>query len=327
MTSKTIIALAGAGDLAKYIVDAAVSHGNVQVVVLSRSSKDWFEKRSPDVSLHVTDYSAASVREILDATGATALFSVIHTFDAAVYLETHRALLEAVGRSRSCRRFSPSYYAGNIDDFPGVPRFYEDAHQAFHDEMERTAGRGGLGLEWTVINQGWIMDYVAIFEEEGRYGDKSYMKSAQTIWSINMKDWTATIPGTGDEPATFTAAADVGKAVVALGVTSKPWPKHTYLQGEQTTWNRLVKELETFYDRKLVDVKYRPLDQIQNELQSLTSQDDLAHVALLQTSEWIALGGQGLPQDAVLAQRDKYFAGIRFQTVEELLAASAKGRI
>ncbi|KAK3195953.1 hypothetical protein K4F52_000820 [Lecanicillium sp. MT-2017a] len=323
MAPKTVIALAGSGDLAKYIVDAAVSHGDVQVVVLSRSKKEWFEQRSPHVSLHVTDYSVSSIKDILDATGASTLFSVIHTFDAGVYFQTHRVLLEAVKQSQSCKRFSPSYYAGNIDDFPGLPLFYKDAHQAFHDEMLEVAG----DLEWTVINQGWLMDYVVVFEEDGQHGDKSYMKSSQSIWSIDMKKWTATIPGTGNEPAAFTAAADVGKAVVALGVTTKPWPRHVYLQGEQTTWNELVKKLEAFYDRKLVDLKHQSLEQIRRELERESTKQDAAYTALLLTSEWTALGGQGLPQEIVLAQREKYFAGIKFQSVDELLAASKKGRI
>lgn len=245
MPAKTVIAIAGAGDMAKYIVDAAVAHGNVHVVVLSRTNKAWFAQRSPAVSLHVTDYSTASVRAILDATQATALFSVIHTFDAAVYLPLHRALLAAAQQAPSCTRFSPSYYAGNIDDFPGIPAFYQDGHQAFCDEL--AALPPAAGLQWTVINQGWIMDYVAIFEDEGAYGPKSHMKSAQSIWPIDMKAWTATVQGTGNEPAAFTAAADVGRAVVALGVTSEPWPQHTYLQGEQTTWNVLLQKLEAFY--------------------------------------------------------------------------------
>lgn len=343
MAPKTVIALAGSGDLAKYIVDAAVSHGDVQVVVLSRSKKEWFEQRSPDVSLHVTDYSVSSIKDILDTTGASALFSVIHTFDAGIYFQTHRVLLEAVKQSQSCKRFSPSYYAGNIDDFPGLPLFYKDAHQAFHDEMLELAG----DLEWTVINQGWLMDYVVVFEEDGKHGEKSYMKSSQSIWSIDMKKWTATLPGTGNEPAAFTAAADVGKAVVALGVTTKPWPRHIYLQGEQTTWNELVNKLEAFYgerfttvymtcgillikaiiDRKLVDLKHQSLEQIRKELELESTKQDAAYTALLLTSEWTALGGQGLPQEVVLSQREKYFASIKFQSVDELLAASKKGRI
>lgn len=243
MAGKTVIALAGAGDMAKYIVDAALSRGDVQVVVLSRSKNQWFENRSPDVTLHLTDYSTSSIKDILDSTGAAALFSLVHNFDAGIYFKIHRAMLEAVRQSQSCNRFSPSYYGGNIDKLPGFPRVYKDIHQAFHDEIAMTAG----DVEWTVINQGWIMDYVAMFEKNGQYGDKSYMKSQQTMWAIDMAGWKATIPGTGDEPATFTSAADVGKAVVALGTTSKPWQNHTYLQGELSTWNKLAKKLEAFY--------------------------------------------------------------------------------
>lgn len=80
-----------------------------------------------------------------------------------------------------------------------------------------------------------------------------------------------------------------------------------------------------FTDRKLVDVKHASLDEIRKELQSVSQHDPYA--ALLQISEWTALGGQGLPQEAVVAQREKFFADINFQTVDELLAASKEGRI
>ncbi|KAJ2968872.1 hypothetical protein NQ176_g8963 [Zarea fungicola] len=317
--SKTTIAIAGAGDFAKYIVEESLKQ-NLRVVVLSRSNKEWFTKKSPDVSLHMTDYSADSVRQILDATGATALFSLINAFEAETYVPPHRAFYEACKRSKTCKRFSPAYYAGNIDEFPGLPRFYGNANDVFIKELPLQGG----DVEWTITLLGWFMDYIAIFAAENEYSDKSYLKALNSMWSIDMNNWKATLPGTGDEPAAFTSARDVAKAVARLATTPEPWQRHTYVLGEQITWNILADKLETFHSRKLTERKYRSLTEIQEGLRTNQGTEDFQ--IWLQMQEWSATGAQGLPLAEVERQRVKYFKDVHFRTVDEFLQESKTGK-
>lgn len=333
--SKITIAIAGAGDLAKYIVEESLKQ-NLRVAVLSRNNKEWFAKKSPNVSLHVTDYSADSVRQILDATGATSLFSLINAFEAETYVPPHRALYEACKQSKTCKRFSPAYYAGNIDEFPGIPRFYGDANDVFIKELPLQGG----DVEWTIILLGWFMDYIAIFAAENEYSDKSYLRALNSMWSIDMNNWKATLPGTGNEPAAFTSARDVAKAVARLAATSEPWQRHTYVLGEQITWNILADKLEAFHckftliyainillmnneARNLTERKYRSLAEIQEGIRTNQGTEDFQ--IWLQMQEWSATGAQGLPLAEVEKQRAKYFKDIHFRTVDEFLQESKTG--
>ncbi|KAK5991787.1 Oxidoreductase swnR [Cladobotryum mycophilum] len=320
MTDKIVIAIAGSGDIAKYAVDELLNHGGIRVIVLSRDKKEWFDKRSPDVTVHTTDYSVSSILNILNSTAAVALFSLIHSFDEAVYKGTHRAMLEACQASNTCKRYSPSYYGGNIDAFPGYPRVYKDVHQAYHDELVKTAG----GIEWTVVNIALIMDYIINFKDDEEYEDKSYIRSIRSILPIDLKEWSAVIPGTGNEPAGFTSARDVGKAIAALATTTEKWDQHTYIYGEQITWNVLLKKLEKHNGRKFNEgenLKYISLKEIQQQLDA-PAEDESATLGVMMNLEWTALGAQGLPVDIVEGQRAKFFGGVHFRTVDEFLEDS-----
>lgn len=243
---KPTIAIAGAGDLAKYLVEELLHANTHSIVVLSRASRPWFENR-PGVTLHVTDYSKDSILSILNTTNATVLFSFLHSNDAEFYVGVHERMLKACRESSGCKRFVPSEYGGDIDtpDFAGLPRFYEGTHGKFREVLEE----GGEGeVEWTLVNGGWFMDYFV----NGVEGGKSYMKALPGVWPIDLGNWTAVVLGTGEEKIGWTAARDVARALVALlGVEKGGWERHTYVVGEIGTWNGGVETLERFHGRRL----------------------------------------------------------------------------
>ncbi|QVM10866.1 hypothetical protein D8B26_005518 [Coccidioides posadasii str. Silveira] len=137
-----VIAIAGASDLAKYFIEelmaAAQPSAPPKIVVMTRStsSRPWFTS-NPHISIRVSDYTASSIQAILDATNATALFSFLHSNDPRSYNTAQEAMLAASRASKSCRRFVPSDYGGDIDRFPGLPRFYEPTHRAFRENILR----------------------------------------------------------------------------------------------------------------------------------------------------------------------------------------------
>jgi nucleoside-diphosphate-sugar epimerase len=51
---------------------------------------------------------------------------------------------------------------------------------------------------------------------------KSYMKALKGIWPLDLENWEAVIPGTGEERVGFTSARDVAKAFVKL-IKAEKW--------------------------------------------------------------------------------------------------------
>ncbi|THU92841.1 hypothetical protein K435DRAFT_820410 [Dendrothele bispora CBS 962.96] len=232
MSRRQTVAIAGASDLAKYLVEELYKTDKYDIIVLSRGvtpDREWFSSH-PNVTLHLSDYSLQSVLNILDATNPVVLFCFIHSNDPKFYNTAHSAMLQACQQSRICKRFVPSEYGGNLQTHPLLPRFYAPTHVEFRKELEAQND-----VEWTLVNIGWFMDYFAPV-------GKSYMKPLHPVWPVDLDKWEATVLGTGDEPIAWTSARDVAKAL----------EKETYLCGELGTWNRAIKQVEEFYGSFIV---------------------------------------------------------------------------
>ena len=91
-------------------------------------------------------------------------------------------------------------------------------------------------LEWTRFYNGYFLDY---------YG----MPHVQThltmpvAFVVDMPNKAAAIPGTGDDPISFTYTRDVAKfAVKALDLPN--WHESMFCYGDKTTWNDFVRMAE-----------------------------------------------------------------------------------
>ena len=153
---------------------------------------------------------------ILNSANATTLLSFLNLTDSR-YITIHQAFLSACLASKSCRRLIPSEFAGNVEEFPNRPRNYGSTREPFRKILANEAGRVGEGgVEWTLLECGWFMDYFLPKE-------KSYMKPVPEF-PINVADWTVMMRGTGDEPQSWTLGREVAKAEVALcAVESGRW--------------------------------------------------------------------------------------------------------
>jgi nucleoside-diphosphate-sugar epimerase len=236
-TPKQTIVIAGAGDVAKYLVEELLHDSNYNIVVLSRAERPWFQR--PGVTLQITDYTKDSILSILNKNDASVLFSFLHSNDPAFYVTAHQAMLNACRESESCKRFVPSEYGGDIDNFPLLPRFYEPTHVAFREILEQQND-----VEWTLVNMGWFMDYFV----QPANGSKSYMKALPGVWPIDLEGWKVVVLETGEEKIGWTAARDVAKALVRLvGVEMGGWERKTYVVGEIGTWNGAIEKVEKFH--------------------------------------------------------------------------------
>ncbi|MCJ1470878.1 hypothetical protein MMC07_009525 [Pseudocyphellaria aurata] len=300
---RQVIALAGVGCLGKYVCEELLADDRFDVVVISRGRYPWFTSR--DIQLYESDYSAASILEILDNTKPTTLISLLNVNDER-YVNIHRAFLSACQSSRNCKRLIPSEYAGDVEAFPTRPRFYAHTRELFRQILRKEAG----DVEWTLFQCGWFMDYFLPAE-------KSYMKAVPDEFPINLDAWTARIRGTGDEPQSWTLGREVGNAVVEL-CAAKDWEPVTYVVGQWGTFNEAVKIMESFYGRPL-QISRTSAEEIRSFVAAnLDNEQDYAVIAAM-IDEYSIDGASACPQDKTLRQREKFFQACKFSTIEEVL--------
>ena len=103
---------------------------------------------------------------------------------------------------------------------------------------------------------------------------------------------------------------------------------YTYIAGETSTWAELAKRLPELYGVPF-DVSYRSLEDIQETIlrEEAAIKEDAGHprsaLWLAYMDLWNANGAAGLPDDKVKAHREKYFRGLSFMSVREIVE---KGR-
>jgi uncharacterized protein YbjT (DUF2867 family) len=290
------LAIAGSGDLASYLVEEFTAKGH-EVVVLSRSLKPRFNNL-PKVTQVVTDYS---VESIVNAIGdCEAMISTILDYSEG-FIHVHLALIEACKQSRLCKRFIPSEFGGNIETHPKQPEFY------FHTrEPVRKVLREQTDLEWTLVSVGWLIDYVVPAKNR-------YLKDIGPAFPIDVSNQTMVIPGTGQELFNVTCARDVAKSLVAL-LESAKWDKFTYITGEKTCWAEIGRKFAEKYPALSVTRK----DVAVLEKEAMAGGDD----ALFAEYQLFSVTGAACFDDATVQdQRERFFQGIHFRKIQDLLEA------
>jgi len=325
-TQKQIVAIAGASDLAKYLTSHLLSTSpHYEIHILTRADRPWFAS-NPALTLHITDYSQASLTSILTKTRSTILFSFLHSNDPKFFNTAHIAMLEACDASPCCKRFVPSEYGGNLTnaEHASFPRFYRSTHGAVREALREYSKKGGE-VKWTLVNGGWFMDYFVPPK-------RSYMKSLGKIWPLEVFDENGeveevlrgVVPGTGEERISWTAARDVTEALARLvDVPGEDWEEEEiYVCGEVGSWNGVVGVLEKYYGKKF-EVTYIPVATIEQKIQEEERKEegkrDAMVLAKVYMDEWNYSGASAVPWDRVLEAREKYFPGIRFRGIEEFI--------
>ena len=310
----------------------------------------WFSTRN--IPVHQTDYSDhASLVNVLDSTHATALISFIQLTDST-YVAIHRTLIAACLQSIACKRFIPSEWIGNLDSFPEKPKFYHDSHEPIRELLRQTKG-----LQWTLVNQGFFMDYFLTAE-------KTYLKPIPEEFPVDPNGWKVCVRGTGEEMQTFTMARDVAKAVVEL-LGADEWVceqlffmnmREGVVEGIALKYanrnrSRTLRASGRLSTRRLKSwristvclslslVPYRgcslqpgrPLprtnissDQIQRNLIEHEHGGDPDKYVISQVDDWMVSGGCALPRQKTLGQKEKYFSKLHFVTLRETLERAEK---
>ncbi|PHH59781.1 hypothetical protein CDD81_2585 [Ophiocordyceps australis] len=302
------IALLSVGNLGKYMCDELLADGRYQFIVISRQSYKgpFFEQRGIDVRR--SDYTCDSILDILNDTSASTLIS-FNNSDGATYIDVHRACLDACRKSNTCKRFIPSEFAGNIDHFPNSPSYFTESRVPFREIL-----RQEKKVEWTILNNGWIMDYCLP-------GEKKHMPSIPDEFPIDPDGWKACIRGTGDEVQSFTSGQDIARALIRLLAVPK-WEPTTYITGQWSTFNDMVAAMEKFYGRPMPKT-FRSQDDIHKDTLLPRTPENMQALYLASVEEMMLNAAGACPREKTLRQREEFFADMHFTRLEELLSEKA----
>ncbi|CAF0833460.1 unnamed protein product [Didymodactylos carnosus] len=301
------VAIAGAGDVAKYVVEALESTPH-KIVVLSRSNRPWFSGRK-SIEIRLTDYTFSSLKLLLE--DVDVLISLLHD-NTDFYNAAHLAMIEACqSPSVKCKRFIPSECGGDIEKFPDYPLFYVPTHGAIRKVL-----KDQNDVEYTLFNLGWFMDYFV--EQPG----KSYMKNIQPVWPLNLNAKKIRIRDC-DEPVTFTAGRNVGQALARL-VDVPKWEEYTYVEGETTTWNAVVDMVQKKMPGVRLEIERRSLEEIEESRKQHENDVDKKQLWFDFMDQWNGTGAASVPLEKARRQREMYFKGIHFYKIEEFMQLGEK---
>ncbi|KAB8238205.1 hypothetical protein ETB97_009400 [Aspergillus alliaceus] len=291
------IAIAGAGGLARYISDEFPKHGH-EVVILTRSEKGYFRNR-PNITQTVTDYSVSS---LVAAIGdCEVLISVILSYTTD-FIDAHLNLIKACQLSPKCKRFIPSEFGGNIEDYPDLPSFYWETRGPVRKALQEQKE-----LEWTIVNNGWLVDYIVPRRNR-------YLSDVGEAFPIDVEEKRIVIPGTGKDLVDITSARDLA-AALALLAKAPSWEPYVYVSGKKTCWNELAELVQRRYPQ-IQTVRRIGLGSILGTIQNST---DEMEVLLAYYQIFVPLGAGSLDPAKVEAQRRKYFSGLVFRSPEQLI--------
>jgi nucleoside-diphosphate-sugar epimerase len=291
------IAVAGAGALARYIGDEFPKHGH-EVVILTRSEKEFFRNRRHMTQV-VTDYTVPSLVTAIE--DCEMLISVIE-LSTTDNIDVHLNLMKACQLSPKCKRFIPCEYGANIEDHPDVPFFHWETREPI-----RKALREQTEIEWTLVNIGWLVDYVVPRRNR-------YLKEPGETFPVNVEEKRLVIPGTGKESVDVTAARDVA-AALALLAKAPSWEPYTYISGKKTCWNELAELVQRRYPGTW-DVRRLGLGRILETIQISTDKREviIAHYQLI-----TPLGAGDFHALKVEDHRRKFFPELVFRSPEQLI--------
>eukprot|EP00644_Phytophthora_capsici_P007877 jgi/Phyca11/20401/fgenesh1_pg.PHYCAscaffold_63_\ len=295
------VAVAGTGSFAKYFIEEFPAAGH-EVVVLTRSHKEFLDGKRGVVEQRVTDYKTVSeLVEVLE--DCDALVSTIMDMESPS-AQTHLNLLEACIQSPKCKRFIPSEFGGNEENFP--PEEYDFFYG--HNRPLKKALKEQNDVEYTFISLGWLADYIVP-------SSNRYHSDIGPGHPLNLHTRTMTIPGTGNVMFSLTSARDMAKAIAELLKSPNKWRPYTYVQGSETTWLQIAELMKTVGGIPDLKVSFEPLEEIKEQL----NKEELflnASFKLL-----IPSGRSTFDQEAVKRDHAEHFPRVHLRTVKELLEA------
>ncbi|KAK5944758.1 hypothetical protein PMZ80_001958 [Knufia obscura] len=299
-TASIKVAIAGTGNVAQYLIEELKAYGH-DITVLTQSKKPdekRFEQRE-------TDYSVPSLVAVLKDCDALVSTIADHQ-NPSVALKVHLDMLEACRQSEKCKAFIPSEWTLDVEEYPEQPMYMTDINKVLHQRLKEETT-----IKWTIICNSWFAGYVLPKQHR-------YLRDVDPIWPMDFTNKVFTIYGPGTQLVDTTSVRDVAKAVAVLIDSKEPWEQYTFLSGDQLSWNDMFAIIKK-RDPEWASHK-KPLADTINQI---TANESPMSVLAAQFEIESYAGALTFPKEKVQSQRAKYFQGMHFRTVEEILDAAA----
>ena len=306
------IAIAGTGDVSSYLVEA-LSAQKHDIILLTRK-----EPAKPfPVPHRITDYTLPSLLAAIH--DRTAVISTVSSYDnPSIVTPTHLMLLKAVQQSPATTIFLPSEWTSDVMNHPDQPMFMREHVGALHPAL-RQAKQDDPSLRYTIICNSWFMDYIVPPANRR-------MRDIGPMWPMDHATRTFTIYGTGEQKITFTSVRDVATAVGKLlhGVEKEGWEmeEYTFVEGDRMTWNELYEVVnEAGVSGGEWTKRVKPMSETMDELVAAEKVGEVGwEGVLLAQFELLSYSGASLlPEGKVKEHREKFFKGMKFRDVKDVL--------
>jgi nucleoside-diphosphate-sugar epimerase len=293
------VAIVAVGELARYFVEELTEKGHT-VVTISRNRKSYLDDYG--ITQHLaSDYAASDLDTALadcDAAICTLRGGI------ANFASIHKAVLEACKRSATCKRFIPSAWAGNLEEFPDEPLDWAAELQAVFAAL-----RSQDDVSWTAICPGWYADYIIPRSCQRYLGDIGDM------WPQNYAAKTFTLYGNGGQLVNLTAARDTARAtIMLLAHDRREWEEYTYVSGVQVSWRQLA-EFVRCRDGAYAFRRKSLAESVRGYVASETPQERAVAVFEI----WGHSEALHFPWEKVIRHRSKYFQGLEFRGLGEVM--------
>jgi hypothetical protein len=222
LSSTMRIALAGFGDVGRYFLEEFYRSPGHDVVLLS--SRKHTLPKDVQVEQRVTKYTVEELSQQL--ADCDAVVSTLAGPDET-FVSAHLALLEACTRSPRCKRLIPSEYSVNVRDFPDQPVYTLRSRGAVREAL-----RGQSDVKWTMICNGWFMDYLLPLNQR-------YLKDLGSGWVMDHQSKVFELYGDGLQKVSLTSVRDTARAVMAILEDADDWAECSLFSSQTLTYREL----------------------------------------------------------------------------------------
>ncbi|KAM3518129.1 hypothetical protein NHJ13051_008418 [Beauveria bassiana] len=250
MSAMQVVAVAGGtGKLGRTIVEAILQSSEYEVIILSRKPDPQLEKDIGAPIVPTDYYDTKAITKILEDRNVHTLVSAITMGSPADGRPPPEIqLIQAADASKCTKRMISSDWG-----FPHTKDHIDKLDSVIYKLDAQKELARVTDLETTYFLIGTFMDY---------WGPAKKTRLAPFPVVLDIPNYMAAIPGSGDTPVVFTHTIDVAKFVAAsLALTH--WDPVTYIMGDKLSWNQVVKLAEAARGREF-KVSYDSLHDLKN---------------------------------------------------------------
>jgi nucleoside-diphosphate-sugar epimerase len=290
------VAVAGSGDLSHYLFEELPKAGH-GVVALVRSRKTFLDDIG--VEQRVSDFTLQDLKpQIADC---EALISVISGKGDA-HVDVHLAMLEACKQSKYCKKFIPSEWTINVEDYPDHPMFSASANMIIRKALEAQKV-----VHWTIVINGWFMDY--LIPEKQRH-----ISSFPSGYFIDLKHRTFVVPDGLNSLISLTCARDVARAT-ALLIKAPSLEPYTHIAGETMPILELFDKLKRWDPRWCQNRRT-----LAETVGQIVEKEKAGEPATFSYLDLLAFtGANSVRVDKAMEHKQKYYPDVHFRQVDDVL--------